>query len=449
MATGFRYRVTALSTEELTVEAVIPPGCGELTLDGTGAFVRGAEVSVGGEFAPLAVEAPGAEARWHLRACPAEGCRLRYRFALGEAARRLDTLATARSAGGAVVTAPSAWLLHPSEPVGGQSFDLEVRTGNGVGFVAGFAPSKGEQAVPPIHYSGDLTDLSRSPYAAFGEVRIRRVEVGGEVLDVGLLPGSFVAGDEAMAGAVKTAAQAVHDYYGAASIPRVLLLLVPTSGRGVGYARTMGNGGASVFAPVGRETTGEELGRGWELVHELLHVSFPNLPNEQSWLEEGMATYVEPLVRARAKMITPEEAFGRLHRRMALGQPLEGDEGLDRTHTWARTYWGGALFCLAADVAIRERTDNRRSLDDALRGILTAGGNVSERWDVEQTLATGDAATGVPVLADLYERLGKAPGRVDLAALWQKLGVVGEGDRIRFDDAAPLAAVRRSMTRPP
>ena len=103
------------------------------------------------------------------------------------------------------------------------------------------------------------------------------------------------------------------------------------------------------------------------------------------------------------------------------------------------------MFCLLADVTIRERTGNRRSLDHALRAILAAGGNVSKRWDSAEVIAAGDAATGVPVLAELYAKLAAAPGEVDLDALWRRLGVLGRGNDVVFDDAAPLAAVRRSM----
>jgi hypothetical protein len=77
--------------------------------------------------------------------------------------------------------------------------------------------------------------------------------------------------------------------------------------------------------------------------------------------------------------------------------------------------------------------------------VLAAGGDVSKRWDVTDVIAAGDAATGVPVLAELYAQLASAPGGVHLDALWRRLGVVGRGDDVVFDDAAPLAAVRRSM----
>jgi hypothetical protein len=130
------------------------------------------------------------------------------------------------------------------------------------------------------------------------------------------------------------------------------------------------------------------------------------------------------------------------------GLPERGDRGLDNTHTWGRTYWGGALYCLLADLEIRERTSGKRTLDDALRGILAAGGNIVVRWDFLHALEEGDKATGVGVLVDLYRRMGPQPYVVDLASVWSKLGVKLDGDGVAFDDRAPLAALRRSMTTP-
>jgi hypothetical protein len=41
-----------------------------------------------------------------------------------------------------------------------------------------------------------------------------------------------------------------------------------------------------------------------------------------------------------------------------------------------------------------------------------------------------------------------APGSVDLAALWKRLGVRVDGGRVVFDDGAPLAALRLAITAP-
>ena len=83
-------------------------------------------------------------------------------------------------------------------------------------------------------------------------------------------------------------------------------------------------------------------------------------------------------------------------RDMHQGEPGAGDEGLDHTHSWGRTYWGGAMFCLVADVAIREKTHNRKGLRDALRAIVEHGGTIDQNWDLPKALAIGDAATGNP-----------------------------------------------------
>src|SRR6185436_790878 len=130
------------------------------------------------------------------------------------------------------------------------------------------------------------------------------------------------------------------------------------------------------------------------------------------------------------------------------GMPADGDRGLDRTHTWGRTYWGGALFCFLADLEIRDRTKGRRGLIDALRGIVAAGGHRAD-WSIERAFREGDKATGVPVLAELYGKMKEAPFAPDLDALWRELGVVRRRDGFTLDDAAPKAALRRAISARP
>ena len=73
----------------------------------------------------------------------------------------------------------------------------------------------------------------------------------------------------------------------------------------------------------------------------------------------------------------------------------------------------------------------------------------SRDQEVRVGTGIGDAAAGVPVLTTLYARMKDEPAPVDLDALWLRLGVRAEGGSVRFDEAAPLATVRRSMTAAP
>ena len=128
------------------------------------------------------------------------------------------------------------------------------------------------------------------------------------------------------------------------------------------------------------------------------------------------------------------------------GLPQAGDHGLDLTPTWGRTYWGGANFCLLADVEIRKRTGNRLGFEHALRAIVRAGGTIEATWKIDRAIEIRDRATGVPVLRELYEKMRAAPAPTDLDALWKQLGIERRGRQILFNDAAPLAHIRAAIT---
>jgi hypothetical protein len=247
---------------------------------------------------------------------------------------------------------------------------------------------------------------------------------------------------------VQNAASAVIAYYGHYPVPHVLLRIRSFDGRGVRDAQTFSAHGGLIRIAVGNQTTQEALASDWTLTHEMVHLTFPSMPDENHWIEEGIATYVEPIARIQAGNFNAPRMWFELVRDMPKGLPEPGDQGLDHTHTWGRTYWGGALFCFLADIEIRKQTQNKLGLQDALRGILNSGGDMRQDWPLQKALKAGDQAVGVDVLTKLYGKMGELPMDVDLPALWKQLGV-RQGDGVaQFDDAAPLAAIRKSITAP-
>ncbi len=204
------------------------------------------------------------------------------------------------------------------------------------------------------------------------------------------------------------------------------MLIVPTNGQGI-HGTTWGDmRGFPGFTRmrVGSHVSQSDLSDDWTMTHELTHMAFPSLPDDQHWMEEGLATYVEPIARAQIGDLTERQVWEGMLDGMPKGEPQSGDQGLDRTHTWGRTYWGGALFCLVADVSIRKQTGNRKGLQDALRAIVNAGGTIDHDWPLTRALEIGDRATGTTVLSDQYKKWSDAPVSVDLPALWKELGVI-------------------------
>ncbi len=245
---------------------------------------------------------------------------------------------------------------------------------------------------------------------------------------------------------VRAAAESIVAYYGRYPLPHLSIHIRAYEGRGIRGGRTYGRDGGTIMIRVGKETTSAEFNSDWIMTHEMVHLTFPSVGEKHHWIEEGIATYVEPIARVRAGRLDASQMWSDLIRDVPQGLPEPGDKGLDNTHTWGRTYWGGALFCLLADVEIHRRTKNRKGLEDALRGILSAGGDIRRDWDLKEALRVGDRATGVSVLTPLYDKMKDKPGGADLAALWKQLGVEREENRAVFRDDAPLAATRKAIT---
>ena len=244
---------------------------------------------------------------------------------------------------------------------------------------------------------------------------------------------------------VQNAADSVTAYYGRFPVPHLTLRVMAVDGSGVRHGMTWARGGGLIRISVGSKTSAADFADDWMLTHEMIHLAFPSMADEHHWIEEGLSVYVEPIARIRAGHWTATQMWRELVRDMPKGEPQEGDEGLDHTHTWGRTYWGGALFAFVADVKIRKETRNKKGLEDALRGILDAGGDIREDWDIEKALKTGDQATGVDVLQKLYTEWKDKPVRVDLETMWKELGVEGKSGSVTLNDDAPMSAVRRAL----
>lgn len=278
-----------------------------------------------------------------------------------------------------------------------------------------------------------------------GVWRARSIKQDAAVIDLLIAPRTFAMDDDALERWVHEAASGVARYYGTFPVPRTLVVVVGADSGLNGITR--GEQGASVLLQLGADLTEGKARSGWILTHELLHVTFPSLDRRRyAWVGEGLSSYLEPIVRVRAGTLTVDDLWRDLLRDAAQGLPESNDQGLDHTPTWGRTYWGGALFWLEADLTIREQTGGRHSLDDALRAIARNGGTVTATWTIEHLLETGDKATETHVLSELHRLRGQTPAALELDLLWRRLGVRLGGERVVFDDAAPWAELRVGLT---
>ena len=271
-------------------------------------------------------------------------------------------------------------------------------------------------------------------------------------MQIDFAEGSFDLPRDQIVQRIQVAAHAVTVYYGRFPVPRARILVIPVAGKhGILQGTTWGDrDGFPAFLRlrIGESTTPEELAADWIITHELVHTALPSLPDDQHWLEEGLASYIEPIARVQAGELPAATIWADMRRGMPNGEPGPEDRGLNNTHTWGRTYWGGALFCLMADIKIHQQTGNRLGLQDALRAVVAAGGSIDKDWPLSRILNIGDQTTGTHVLEDMYAQWSETPVPVDLPALWEQLGIKSGPNPVKFDSAAPLAAVRLAITNP-
>jgi hypothetical protein len=244
---------------------------------------------------------------------------------------------------------------------------------------------------------------------------------------------------------VRRSAHIVAHYYGQFPVAEVRIVITPIDGARVAGGTTFAEPAPMIRLRVGKEVDIAALMNDWVLVHEMTHLALPDVGDDHAWLSEGLAVYIEGVARVQAGNRTLEDVFAEEQRSMPRGLPAAGAAGLDHDHAWGRTYWGGALFCLLADVAIHQRTHNRYGLQDAMRAVLHASGGLPTHWNINQVFASADAAVGVPVLSEFYAQMKDKPFAPDLPALWRSLGVEADGDTVRFNDQAPLAGIRKAI----
>jgi predicted metalloprotease with PDZ domain len=382
---------------------------------------------------------PREQDAWIAPACR-DACTLRYALDLSAAATGCRGHECTRRIGDAFFGAASAWMLRPDG--GDAAIRVTVKGGNATRFATGLRPD-GHGG-----YAARAWELGEASYTAFGDMRRSAIDIPGGPLDVVLLGQPLAMGDAAVLAWVKDAAACVARLYDGRFPAQATIFVLPVRGAdGVVFGRVMSLAGGSVALLFGTETKPASQHDDWVVVHELSHLGTASLVGEAHWLEEGLATYYEPILRERAGWIPEADLWKHFVESMPRGEPQAGEPpGLEERDDIDSTYWGGALFCMLADLEIRKATHGAKSLDDVMRAVHDRLGDATHGTKLTEFLRVGDEATGTGALADVYAHFGTAGEPVDLAGIWQSLGVVtGADGAVTLRDDAPLAAVRRAI----
>jgi hypothetical protein len=423
-----------------------------------GSQVRGflaAETSMAHHVAMVAADGSPIEQRDAKFALPA-GARaaVHYELDLDAVAREHQDIDVVYASEDAWLTAVSTWLLRPYPINRKAEAIIDVQLPPGVEFASGLTRRPdGRRSMP-------AWTIPVATYAAFGRLTRVTHTLPGPLANDGsghplaqiemvTLPGRFAITARDRQHWLERTVAAVSDFWHGFPVAAATLFVVPyPGGREIAQGKVVATGGASVAIVLGSKANRSVLEHDWVLVHELFHLGVPSFAGEGKWLDEGLATYYEPLIRTRAGWRSERALWGELASGLPRGLQAMEIDGLENARDGSGIYWGGAMLALLADVQARRRSDGRLGLEDGLRAVLAKGGNATTVWSVDDIVQAVDERLGEPVLRPLVQAHRESGQPANLDGTLRELGV-GWGPRGPWlDDAATLQHIRRAIVRP-
>ncbi len=358
-------------------------------------------------------------------------------------------------AGNSVMLALDYWLWRP--PILDESTDIELR----------FHLPEDMSVSAPWPEVSTMTDiptfsLGKTPYywigcIVVGKIHYTTLDVPGATLRLAMMDGLTATQQEQAKNWMATAADAVTHLYGEfpVSSPQILIIPVPSGEDAAPFARVVRGGGTAAHFLMNLSASQSDFDQDWVAVHELSHMSLPFLKRSDAWLSEGLASYYQNILRARAGLLSPVEAwqklsdgFGRGSRGTRDGTLAEATERMGPDNNYMRVYWSGAAIALMADVELRKISGGELSLDVALQRLRACCLDSTRSWSGKEIMDKLDLLTGTNTFTTLYQQHVYSQFFPNLRPLFKQLGIETRDDRVSLNDDAPLARLRDSITDP-
>ncbi|UTW46300.1 hypothetical protein KFE80_05290 [bacterium SCSIO 12696] len=193
----------------------------------------------------------------------------------------------------------------------------------------------------------------------------------------------------------------------------------------------------------------------WTAVHEFSHLFLPYPGGRGIWFSEGLASYYQNVLMARAGTHSPERAWKKLYAGFRRGRADSSMAHLSlrrvsplmwRTGSYMRVYWSGAAYFLSVDVALRTRPDNPSSLDQALERFRSCCMEKRRHWSTRALIRELDRQVGGDVFWSHYQVAISSKTVPDIAVASAQLGIEEKGTRLRFNESG--ARLRRGIMTP-
>lgn len=401
--------------------------------------------------------------QWHAHAWRAGEC-LTYRADLAAIAAQHDADIGLRL-GADLVSAPQLWLLR-ADVQGDADADLHIELPAGWSISAPWHEL--DHHARNIHFRIMDTPVNWSAAVAIGQFDEERIELPGGVLRLAILHGADAGQRIKLQAWLAHVSRAVLSAYGRLPLADVQVLMLPVNSLGfaqravtavaarpVHFGQSIRGEGNALELLVDPRRPAAEFDADWIAVHELSHLMHPYLGDRGSWLAEGLATYYQNILRARAGLLTSVQAWERMRGGFAdaAATPYhdtleEAAVSMHRTHGFDRVYWSGAAYWLTVDRDLRRSSGGKLSMELALSRFRDCCLPAYRRWQPQDFVAKLDALLGVETFSRRYREFAAMRQFPDWKKLYVELGIRLDGDHTVFAADAIDAQTREAITAP-
>jgi hypothetical protein len=249
---------------------------------------------------------------------------------------------------------------------------------------------------------------------------------------------------------VKDIGTSLGDYLGEFPHAQVQVILIENKRFAKGpvpWGDVKRGGGYGIRFVVDSEKPLSEFYADWTATHEFSHLLVPNLEYKDGWLSEGLASYLQYVLMARGRQLTPEEAWQRLYEGFNRGlkgteqssneklmQTVENRRYGNRSGRTMRIYWSGAVYFMTADVRLRKQTNGRLGLPQLLNQFNQCCMNRPNEWSGLELAKKLDQLSETSIFANLYREYADSRTFPDFSETLTQLGIAVNDGQVRLLD---------------
>lgn len=228
------------------------------------------------------------------------------------------------------------------------------------------------------------------------------------------------------------------------------------SGSAVPWGQVQRGTPDKVLLVVNPESSIQDITADWTAFHEFSHLLIPYSGSGDGWLSEGLATYYQNIIQARSGVLSETGLWNKLASGFERGREekhwsqkdlTEISDNMGKYRSFMRVHWSGVHYWLTADIALRQQSQNKITLDKLLERLKTCcqHKSMSATEIVEQL----DLLAGREIFKPLFVKYRASHAMPDYQPTLTSLGVIFDPQShkpgLSLTANAPDAEIRKSI----